>query len=81
MTDAAGVELENAFEERIEPVAGADLYLSLDVNIQQYAEQAALTVMEQKAQNGCLSLSWILRMGKSWQWSMYPNLISMIRSH
>ena len=49
MTDAAGVELENAFEERIEPVAGADLYLSLDVNIQQYAEQAALTVMEQKS--------------------------------
>ena len=42
MTDAAGVELENAFEERIEPVAGADLYLSLDVNIQQYAEQAAM---------------------------------------
>lgn len=34
MADAAGVELENAFEERIEPVAGADLYLSLDVNIQ-----------------------------------------------
>ncbi len=49
MADAAGVELENAFEERIEPVAGADLYLSLDVNIQRYAEQAALTVMEQKS--------------------------------
>ena len=48
MADAAGVELENAFEERIEPVAGADLYLSLDVNIQQYAEQAARTVMERK---------------------------------
>ena len=30
-------------------MAGADLYLSLDVNIQQYAEQAALTVMEQKS--------------------------------
>ena len=48
MADAAGVELENAFEERIEPVAGADLYLSLDVNIQRYAEQAARTVMERK---------------------------------
>ena len=48
MTDAAGVELENAFEERIEPVAGADLYVSLDVNIQRYAEQAATETMERK---------------------------------
>lgn len=48
MTDAAGVELENAFEDRIEPEAGADLYLSLDVNIQQYAQQAALETMEKK---------------------------------
>lgn len=48
MTDAAGVEIENAFEERIEPAAGRDLYLSLDVNIQQYAEQAARETMERK---------------------------------
>lgn len=48
MTDAAGVEIENAFEDRIEPVAGNDLYLSLDVNIQQYAEQAAYEVLEKK---------------------------------
>ncbi|RHP45018.1 penicillin-binding transpeptidase domain-containing protein [Clostridium sp. AF32-12BH] len=48
MADAAGVELENAFEERIEPVAGADLYVSLDVNIQQYAQQAARQTMERK---------------------------------
>ncbi len=48
MADAAGVELENAFEDRIEPVAGADLTVSLDVNIQTYAQQAALTVMEEK---------------------------------
>lgn len=48
MTDAAGVEIENAFEDRMEPVAGNDLYLSLDVNIQQYAEQAAYEVMEKK---------------------------------
>lgn len=48
MTDAAGVELENAFEERVEPVAGADLTVSLDVNIQTYAQQAALKVMEEK---------------------------------
>ncbi len=48
MADAAGVELENAFEDRIEPVAGADLTTSLDVNIQTYAQQAALKVMEEK---------------------------------
>lgn len=48
MADAAGVELENAFEDRVEPVAGADLTISLDVNIQTYAQQAALKVMEEK---------------------------------
>lgn len=46
--DAAGVEIENAFEDRVEPVAGADLTISLDVNIQTYAQQAALKVMEEK---------------------------------
>ncbi len=48
MADAAGVELENAFEDRIEPEPGADLTVSLDVNIQTYAQQAALKVMEEK---------------------------------
>lgn len=48
MTDAKGVELENAFEDRIEPVAGMDLQISLDVNIQKYAEQLATLAMEQK---------------------------------
>ncbi len=48
MADAAGVELENAFEERVEPEAGADLTVSLDVNIQTYAQQAAQKVMEEK---------------------------------
>lgn len=46
--DAAGVEIENAFEDRVEPIAGADLTISLDVNIQTYAQQAALKVMEEK---------------------------------
>ncbi len=46
--DAAGVEIENAFEDRIEPVPGNDLYISLDVNIQQYAQQAAYETMERK---------------------------------
>lgn len=48
MTDARGVEIENAFEDRIEPIAGSDLYISLDVNIQTYAQQAAYAVMEKK---------------------------------
>ena len=49
LTTAKGIEIENAAENRIEPVAGNDLYLSLDVNIQKYAEQAAKKVMEAKA--------------------------------
>ena len=48
MTDAAGIEIENAAEDRIEPIPGNDLYVSLDVNIQKYAEQAAYQVMEKK---------------------------------
>lgn len=48
LTDAAGIEIDEAAEERIEPVAGKDLRLSLDVNIQMYAEQAAKKVMEEK---------------------------------
>lgn len=48
MTDAAGVELENAFEDRVEPIPGRDLTISLDFNIQTYAQQMALKVMEEK---------------------------------
>lgn len=51
MADAAGIEIENAFEDRIEPVAGNDLTISLDVNIQTYAQQAAYQVMEKKGAN------------------------------
>ena len=48
MTDAAGVELENAFEDREEPVPGYDLTISLDYNIQAYAEQLADRTLEAK---------------------------------
>lgn len=48
MSDAAGVEIENEAEDRIEPVTGQTLYVSLDVNIQKYCEQAAYQVMEKK---------------------------------
>ncbi len=49
MTDARGVELADAGESRQEPVDGKNLHISLDYNIQKYAEQAALRVMEQKS--------------------------------
>ncbi len=48
MTDARGVEIENAAEDRVEPIAGNDLYISLDRNIQAYCQQAAYQVMEKK---------------------------------
>lgn len=48
LTTASGVEIDGAAENRIEPVNGRDLYLSLDVNIQLYAEQEAKKVMESK---------------------------------
>lgn len=48
MSDAKGVEIENAAEDRIEPLAGNDLRTSLDVNIQKYAEQLAYQVLEKK---------------------------------
>lgn len=51
LTTAYGVEIENAAEDRIEPRAGNDLYISLDVNIQKYAEQAALKIKEAKNAN------------------------------
>ena len=47
-TDARGIELEGIAEERLEPVSGNTLQLSLDYNIQKYAQQAAETVMEEK---------------------------------
>lgn len=48
VTDARGVELEKVAEDRIEPVAGNTLQISLDHNIQKYCEQAAKKVQEEK---------------------------------
>ena len=47
-TDARGVELDQIGESRIDPVPGKNLKLSLDADLQQYAQQAALKVMEEK---------------------------------
>lgn len=48
LTTANGIEIANVAEDRIEPIPGNDLYLSLDINIQKYAEQAAQKVLEAK---------------------------------
>ncbi|MBQ8116866.1 MAG: peptidoglycan glycosyltransferase [Lachnospiraceae bacterium] len=48
VTDAAGIEVERMGERRIEPVAGNDLHISLDRNIQSYATQLAYQAMETK---------------------------------
>lgn len=48
-TDARGIELEGIAEERIEPITGNTLQVSLDYNIQSYAQQAAEKVMEEKS--------------------------------
>ncbi len=52
LTDARGVEIENAGERRQEPIDGNNLHISLDYNIQMYAQQAAEKVMEQKQADG-----------------------------
>ena len=51
-TDARGVELEGIAEDRVEPVDGNDLTISMDYNIQKYAEQMAAKVMEEKEAEG-----------------------------
>lgn len=48
-TDARGIELEGIAEDRKEAIPGNTLQISLDYNIQKYAQQAAEKVMEEKA--------------------------------
>ena len=52
LTDARGIEIENAGETRLEPVNGYDLYISMDSNIQQYCEQAAEKAYIKKQADG-----------------------------
>ena len=48
LTDAWGVEVKNGNEERDEPENGSNLYTSIDINIQSYAQQLAQKTLEQK---------------------------------
>ena len=52
VTDARGVELNKIAEDRLEPVPGKTLQLSMDYNIQMYAQQMAEKVMEEKQADG-----------------------------
>ncbi len=45
MTDARGIEVEEAGERRVEPIPGSTLQISMDVNIQAYAQQLAEQAM------------------------------------
>ena len=47
-TDARGIELDGIGENRKEPKTGSTLRTSLDISIQEYVQQAALKVMEEK---------------------------------
>lgn len=47
-TDARGVELRGIAEDRVEPEAGNTLQISIDYNMQKYAQQMAQKVMEEK---------------------------------
>ena len=47
-TDARGIELDGEAEERVEAIAGNNLHVTLDYNIQMYCEQAAKKVLEEK---------------------------------
>ncbi|MDO5409295.1 MAG: penicillin-binding transpeptidase domain-containing protein [Lachnospiraceae bacterium] len=48
-TDAAGAELEEQAEKRVEPVPGKNLYLTLDADVQSYAQQTAQCLYEEKS--------------------------------
>ena len=48
VTDAKGIEVEEAGESRVEPIPGGDLHISMDMNIQSYATQLAMQAMATK---------------------------------
>lgn len=48
LTNAQGVEIKNNVEHRKEPIPGNDLQISIDLNMQMYAQQAAWKVRQEK---------------------------------
>ena len=51
-TDARGIELEGIAEDRVEAIPGNTLQISIDYNIQMYAQQMAEKVLEEKQADG-----------------------------
>lgn len=72
LTTARGVEIKNAAENRVEPVAGNNLTLSLDVNIQKYAQQAAKKVFEAKQANNVKLIAMNPQNGEIYAMVNYP---------
>lgn len=72
LTTARGVEIENAAENRVEPVPGNSLNLSIDVNIQKYAEQAAKKVYEAKEANNVKLIAMNPQNGEIYAMVNYP---------
>ena len=72
LTTARGVEIENAAENRVEPVPGNNLNLSIDVNIQKYAEQAAKKVYEAKEANNVKLIAMNPQNGEIYAMVNYP---------
>ena len=56
VTDAKGIELQEEGERREEPIAGDDLTISLDYNIQSYAMQLASQAYETKEADNVMIL-------------------------
>ena len=56
VTDAKGIELQKEGERRDEPIAGEDLTISLDLNIQNYAMQLASQAYETKEADNVMIL-------------------------
>ncbi len=55
LTDSRGIEIKGAAETRQEPIPGHNIITSIDVNIQQYAEQLAMQTKElRKANRVCI---------------------------
>ncbi len=52
LTDARGIEIDGMGERRREPIAGSDLHVSIDINIQKYATQLAKQAYETKQAKG-----------------------------
>lgn len=72
LTDARGIEIENAGESRLEPVNGYDLCLSLDRNIQMYCEQAAKKVCTKKSADSVSVIVMNLQNGELMAMVNYP---------